>query len=163
MAKKSGKSALWGQRLRSAAALVPIVLASGPALADAWDDLAARLSAINQGEPARRIEDPTGAMLLFEVPAIAAKVALVVTDGVPGLSYQFSANDRPSDIAFDLMAEAGSILAGQPAGAIGPTLHRCYEALATQTFGVVDLAGKGFIIDCVLVSGGQLSFVIGGQ
>ncbi|MFO1183223.1 MAG: hypothetical protein U1E56_00385 [Bauldia sp.] len=135
--------------------------AASPAFADAWDDLAARIVAEKGATRLNRFDVRGEPTILMEQKGIAGNVSLVVADGTADLSYQLASNARPGEAVFALMADTATLVIGAAAPAILDNLRRCYEAVTRDPSGVAGSSAPGLSVDCILVPGGRLIFIIG--
>lgn len=148
-------------RMLQGAILALLAGLATPALADPWDDLAARLAAEKGASRLNRFDvrgDPT---ILMEQKGLAGTLSLVVADGNADLSYQLTSNARPAEATFALMADTATLVLAAPAPAIEAALRRCYEAVLRDASGFATAAASGLEVSCILVPGGRLTFILG--
>ena len=131
------------------------------AAADQWDDVARKFVDQEQAHLIRRTTEASGVVIELKHPLITKGVVLVVTDGRPGISFEFKSAALPSDPAFALMFRGGSLVTGKEATAILKALRESYQAALKDKNGMSIVSSDGISVSCIIIPGdGELSFLL---
>jgi hypothetical protein len=128
------------------------------AAADQWDDLAQKFVEQEQARFVRRTTDQDGVVIVLAHPLISQRVVLVVQEGKPAMSFQFSSAAVPGDDAFELMAPGGRL---KDTAIVVHDLRQAHAEARKENRGVALVASDGLVVTCVLPHGANtLSFLI---
>jgi hypothetical protein len=123
---------------------------SAPGAADQWDDLAQKFVDQEHARLVRRAEDKDGIVIVLAQSLISDRVALVVQEGKPAVSFQFSSAALPGDDAFELMARGGGLVTGKDTAAVMRNLRQARADAGKRDSGVALVAADGVFVTCVL-------------
>jgi hypothetical protein len=129
--------------------LTCLVAMSAPGVADQWDDLAQKFVDQEHASLVRRAEDKDGIVIELAQSLISEKVALVVQEGKPAISFQFNSAALPGDDAFELMARGGSLVTGKDTAAVMRGLRQARGDAGKRDSGVALVAADGVFVTCV--------------
>jgi hypothetical protein len=126
-----------------------LVAMSAPGVADQWDDLAQKFVDQEHARLVRRAEDKDGIVIELAQSLISERVALVVQEGKPAVSYQFNSAALPGDDAFELMARGGNLVTGKDTAAVMRNLRQARTDAGKRASGVALVAADGVFVTCV--------------
>jgi hypothetical protein len=134
-----------------------LVATSAPGVADQWDDLAQKFVDQEHARLIRRAEDKDGIVIVLAQSLISERVALVVQEGKPAISFQFNSAALPGDDAFELMARGGSLVIGKDTAAVMRGLRQARADAGKKDSGVALVASDGVVVTCVSSPGEDIS------
>lgn len=142
-------------------AMACLVVLPAPAPADQWDDLAQKFVDQEHARLVRRAADNDGIVIVMAHALVTERVVLVVSDGKPGMSFQFTSVAMPGDDAFGLMARGGRLVTGVEAAVTMRLIRQSYAAARTKDNGLAMVNSDGLTVTCILLrDGGGMSFLI---
>ncbi len=155
---------------RGIIAVVAVCLLSLSSLAsaDEWDDKATQFVNQEHARLVRRSGTATEFVIVVERDAAPKGVVIGVTDGEPGVTFNFASPTQPSDDAFRFMARSAKSIASVDERTAEHALREVFDAAVVEKakdksadpHGLGITGGDGLTASCIIPSDGQMSFTL---